>query len=393
MQRTYMRDARKQGIKVLPPNINESSSDFSISRTNDIIYGFSGIKGVGATSITQVINLRPFKSFGDFLLRSHLLGTRINKKTIDALVSCGACDCFGYKRSLMMRNYEKYILDFDPKGLYKKTCTKEKEIPEDILNLMKEHLKLESSYFIDHKFKEFGIMDIIEMEKETIGISISGDPFAVVAKGISDELSEMEEVEQTVREYGGQVPGYSICVVNKIKPIKMKNGGTMAFLDIEDHEGRNYSITLFGGQYTKYQDILGEGKFYKVAFSAKPSYKDPNAIDYIVNALMDLSYKLEDAANNDEHKAKANQVLLFFEEIPTLVRCKTIASKIEEAEGSMNDQNAGMLYVMLSIDESKYEGGSSSKFDVKFGPYITKELGIDQIRNLNKIPGVSVGTR
>ena len=71
-QSIYMDDARKKGIDILPPNINESNTDFNTSDDGNIIFGFSGIKGIGNTVYAQIINLRPFYSPAHMFIKMYL---------------------------------------------------------------------------------------------------------------------------------------------------------------------------------------------------------------------------------------------------------------------------------------------------------------------------------
>ena len=59
MKKTYMEDAVSKGINILPPDLNESVGTFGLNRNNDIIYGLSGIRGIGDGAVSKLIELRP----------------------------------------------------------------------------------------------------------------------------------------------------------------------------------------------------------------------------------------------------------------------------------------------------------------------------------------------
>ena len=91
----FINEAKDMGIEVLPPDVNESSLDFSVT-DGKIRFGLAAIKGVGAAVIESVIEARqkgPFKSLYDFCSRVDL--KKINKRTIEAFVKCGAFDSVG----------------------------------------------------------------------------------------------------------------------------------------------------------------------------------------------------------------------------------------------------------------------------------------------------------
>ena len=93
----FINEAKEMEIEVLPPDVNESALDFSVSE-GKIRFGLAAIKGVGAAVIQSVLQARqsgPFKSLYDFCARVDL--KKINKRTIDAFVKSGAFDSVGPK--------------------------------------------------------------------------------------------------------------------------------------------------------------------------------------------------------------------------------------------------------------------------------------------------------
>ena len=91
----FINEAKDMDIEVLPPDVNESQLDFSVT-DGKIRFGLAAIKGVGAGVIEVIIEARedgPFKSLYDFCSRVDL--KKINKRTIEALVKCGAFDSIG----------------------------------------------------------------------------------------------------------------------------------------------------------------------------------------------------------------------------------------------------------------------------------------------------------
>ena len=95
----YIANCKTMNIGILPPDINESLSNFSVSDGN-IRFGLSAIKGVGSNNITSIMKNRSnegnFKSLHQFLDR---MGSNINSKTIESLIYAGAFDSLGGKRS------------------------------------------------------------------------------------------------------------------------------------------------------------------------------------------------------------------------------------------------------------------------------------------------------
>ena len=103
----YIANCKTMNIGILPPDINESLSNFSVSDGN-IRFGLSAIKGVGSNNITSIMKNRSnegnFKSLHQFLDR---MGSNINSKTIESLIYAGAFDSLGGKRSQYIQSYKK----------------------------------------------------------------------------------------------------------------------------------------------------------------------------------------------------------------------------------------------------------------------------------------------
>lgn len=93
---TFMDEARRMGIEVLGPDINESNVKFTVNRDGNIRFGLGAIKGVGEAAVLQLIEEREkngfFTSIYDLMERANL--NSLNKKTLEAMAVAGAFDCF-----------------------------------------------------------------------------------------------------------------------------------------------------------------------------------------------------------------------------------------------------------------------------------------------------------
>ena len=303
-QAFYMEDARRRGINVLPPNVNESDTGFAISSYDDIVYGFSGIKGIGASVYNDLKSLRPFSSIGDFLLRTYMSKSRINKKAYDALIRSGALDTFGYKRSIMIRSYEKFILDFDPDNKIKKAFIASGYVmTAEIKEQIRSHIKNESLYFSDDAMSEYTLLEILEMEKELLGIYITGDPFDVVLKAVKERHFLATDAEIAVGEKGS-FSGMIVAKITGNRGIKTKTGKDMCFLSAEDHKGNSFSMTAFDNVYSKSKLIMRNGNYLACYVNAKPSYKNDGTIDYVISSVIDLSEDMKKVSKDMDKFAK-----------------------------------------------------------------------------------------
>ena len=103
----YMGECKQMGIAVLPPDVNESDDDFTVV-PEGIRFGLAAVKNIGRGFIQKVMAERAengrFTDLEDFCRR--LFGTDLNKRALENLIKCGACDGFGLRRSQMLQIYE-----------------------------------------------------------------------------------------------------------------------------------------------------------------------------------------------------------------------------------------------------------------------------------------------
>ena len=99
----YISVCRSMGLKILPPDVNESGRSFSVNKDRVIRFGLAGVKNVGENAIGSILQARkegPFKSLMDFCKRVD--NRAVNKRMLENLIKCGAMDSFGYKRSELL---------------------------------------------------------------------------------------------------------------------------------------------------------------------------------------------------------------------------------------------------------------------------------------------------
>ena len=106
----YLNECRRMGIKVLPPDVNESDAEYT-PRGNDIRFGLAAIRNVGENVVGSIARNREakgrFTSFGDFLAKVDV--QVCNKKTIESLIKAGAFDSLGATRKGLMGVYLEAI--------------------------------------------------------------------------------------------------------------------------------------------------------------------------------------------------------------------------------------------------------------------------------------------
>ncbi|MDP3712374.1 MAG: DNA polymerase III subunit alpha [Mycobacteriales bacterium] len=106
----YLAECRRMGIKVLPPDVNDSDSDFT-PRGTDIRFGLSAIRNVGTNVVASIVATRTskgrFSDFSDFLRKVEAVAC--NKKTVESLIKAGAFDSLGHTRKGLVHVHAESI--------------------------------------------------------------------------------------------------------------------------------------------------------------------------------------------------------------------------------------------------------------------------------------------
>ncbi len=249
----YIGECQRLGIKVLPPDVNESNHGFSVIGGN-IRYGLLAIKNLGRQFIDEIIaerRYKPYKSFYDFCKR--LYGRNMNSRAIESLIKCGAFDTLGANRRQLLavsktvlddldyeskRNMGGQISFFDLGGEAQKTSS-EPEIPD---------------------MDEFPKNELLHMENEIAGMYLSGHPmddyteFSRIIK--ADRTGEIISNDSGLYFDGKKVS--LVCIVSKVKTQLTKNNKMMAFVNIEDRYGSMEAV-VFPNVYEKYALNLSDG--------------------------------------------------------------------------------------------------------------------------------------
>jgi len=173
----YLEEAKKVGIAVLPPDVNESRIDFTVVE-HEIRFGLAAIKGVGEGAVRTIIEARErdgrFADLFDFVKR---VDTKVlNRKVFEALVKCGALD------SLPGNRAEKLdALDVALEGSVR--AARDRESGQFSLfgaGAAHEHLRPQL-----RTLPAPPVLEALGWEKETLGIFVSGHPLADVADALA----------------------------------------------------------------------------------------------------------------------------------------------------------------------------------------------------------------
>lgn len=248
----YMSSCKEMGINILPPDVNESQRDFTVTGEN-IRFGLAAIKNVGLAAVDSIISVRgeggKFTSFVDFLNRVDL--RKVNKRVIESLTKCGVFDSLGYKRAQLIEHYEQ-AMDDAQRNQKEKLSNQSSFF--DQLSSGDSSGDSAASYQIPDNIPEWDLKKLLSIEKETLGFYISGHPLLryaeklkLVTSANSGNLSEKRDKE-TVTVAG---------IVSAISEKTTKRKDIMCYLTLEDLQGSINTI-FFGDVYKKYYTMLHE---------------------------------------------------------------------------------------------------------------------------------------
>ena len=250
----YLNECRRMGIKVLPPDVNESQSDYT-PLGNDIRFGLTAIRNVGENVVASIVANRAvagrYESFGDFLTKVD--GNVCNKKTIESLIKGGAFDSLNHPRkgltliyleaidSVMEAKRAESIGQFDlfggSPGLGDTAVT---GVEIDIPN------------------QEWDKALLLSYEREMLGLYVSDHPLL----GVEHLLRS--STDMPISQINDDSIGHEQIVtigglITQIQRKVSRRGDSWAIVTVEDLEGA-IDVMFFANSYTQHSMNLMEDR-------------------------------------------------------------------------------------------------------------------------------------
>lgn len=252
----YIAHCRKLKIAILPPNINEGYSWFSVSG-GAVRYGLSALKSVGRQVIDAVVEEREkngiYKDLKDFI--SRLSSKEVNKRTIESFIKSGAFDCFPANRRQMMMVYVQVI---DTVNQEKKSAMTGQMSLLDFLG--EEEKKDFAVKYPD--VSEYDKEEMLAYEKEMLGVYVSGHPLEdyqdLMDNNIDATTHDFLPDPDTGESIAKDQMMYTLGGMIATKTVKLtKTNQNMAFLTLEDLLG-SIEVIVFPKKYEEYRNILDQ---------------------------------------------------------------------------------------------------------------------------------------
>ncbi len=256
----FIEECRNLGINVLGPHINESGVFFEVNKNGEIRFGLGAIKGAGEAAVEAIIEERekngPFEDLFEFSQR--VIQRSVNKKTYECLALSGAFDCFPdiHRRQYVFANDgETSLLEKAIK--YANKLQLEEQSAQ--VSLFGEATGTAMPKPKIDPIEPFSEIEKLNLEKEVIGIYISGHPLdnfrfelETFCTGSCSQLNDIENLEGRELKLGG--------IVTHIENRMTKTGRPFGKFTLEDYRG-SYTFVMFGEDYLKFKNFMSVGWF------------------------------------------------------------------------------------------------------------------------------------
>lgn len=239
-------ECRRMGVKIIPPDINNSTASYEVLDENSIVMGFAAIKGLGEKAVSEVVGKQPYANFAEFLYKTE--GRVINKTRTEVLAKAGCFDSFNISR--------KGVHDMAKKNRDKMTAfirNKTKDGYGD--NIMFDECALKISE------EEWEKQDLLRHEQNVLGELVTGsvnDMFPGFFTGVGttpiSRLKILPDRHNIIVEF---------IVKNMLREFKIKSGKyknrMMVKYRVADVDGAETELTVWPDRYEEAKKIMREG--------------------------------------------------------------------------------------------------------------------------------------
>lgn len=243
----YIEEARKLGVKILPPDVQKSGMGFRLE-PEGVRFGLAAIKNVGRQAIHIIEQARTGEPFQDLFDLCDRVDLRIcNRRVLESLILSGAMDSFPHHRAKKLNMLDEVL---------EKTGELQKHRLQNQLSLFEEMSDYISQ--LDYPYEDippYSLKEQLAYERELIGFYLSGHPLdeyqQVMEQYTTHTISQLiESADQAKVRIAGML-------VN-IKQIQTKKGEAMAFVELEDKTG-TVELVVFPKVYLASRHLLNEG--------------------------------------------------------------------------------------------------------------------------------------
>ena len=308
----YIYTCRQMGIEILPPDINEGDSVFTVAN-GAIRYSLSAIKGVGRPVIDAIVAEReengPFTTLKDFATR--LSGKEVNKRTIESFIKAGVFSNLHPNRRQLMMCYVQ-ILD-EIAADKKKSLTGQMTLFDFAGEEEKTNYELTMP-----EVEEYNKEHLLAFEKEVLGIYVSGHPLEAyenrIRKNVTANSNDFNIDEETDKPRVADGAQETIGGMVTSKTVKTtRNNSMMAFITLEDLFG-NVEVIIFPKDYEKFKALIEQDQ--KIFVRGKVTVEEEKAAKMICQDIIpfdsisqEVWIKFDDLAGFQKEEESLYQLL------------------------------------------------------------------------------------
>ena len=300
----YIEECKNLNIQILNPSVNESDVKFTV-KNNKIRFGLGSIKNVGIAVIEDLVKEREengtYKNFIDFCERINKYS--INKKCIESLIKAGTFDEFGKNRSTLLASFENIIDEINNSN--KSKMENQVSMFDLITN------EPETAKYTYKEIPEFDTKVLLSLEKEVLGIYLSGHPLEKYKNKIkvltninSLNIMEIDEEIEKEKTFKDGQPVRIIGIVSKVKKKITKKNSLMAFVTLDDLYG-SFETIVFESVWERYKQYFVEEKIILV--EGRLSIREDEPTKIVVSNVKEIF-------NEDEEKYINIDITNFSEE-------------------------------------------------------------------------------
>jgi DNA polymerase-3 subunit alpha len=289
-----LNEARAMGVEVLPPDVNGGQALFAPAEGKSEIenrpseirgairFGLAAIKGVGEIAVQAIIKAREesgkFKSLADLCER---VDTRtVNRKTLESLIKCGACDCFGETRASLFASIDRVL------ARASEIAYDRQRGQSSMFGMLEETgpKKVEKA----PQLPEWPQHELLAHEKELLGFYVTGHPMTPFAPLLEkyclhNSVTAKTLPPRTLTRIGGMISAVQ-------QGFSKKNGKPYAMVTLEDLEG-TLTMLCMNENYDKHRELLGQGKALLVVGEVNNDEDRPKLFPQEIMALEDAPRK------------------------------------------------------------------------------------------------------
>jgi len=245
----FIKECGQSGISVLPPSVNHSLVGFSVSGSS-IRWGLGAVRNVGTNAVEAILESRrqdgPFKDLADLCHRVDM--KQVNKRVLEGLIKAGAMDSFGETRATLLSALDNCV--DSAQRAAKEAQTGQFSLFDDLGPGQATFAEM-----CPRRLSEFPKRQLLEMEREMLGVYLSDSPLTEVRSTIkqyaSHRVAQLNGLESGVQVALGGLVSSSRKIITRFKT-------PMVFLQFEDETGTT-EVTIRPATYEKCSTLLNDG--------------------------------------------------------------------------------------------------------------------------------------